>query len=745
MTKPKCYNSGPTVFILILLIGFYSCSSRQDEHKDELHLKIEQGQFEVLEHLNTLEWEKIAYLDTQTNLLEEAIYRQDDYSQAMEHLRLLVIYTYSMKPDKATEHWNALQSIPVTNDNSYINVFSTVHKRQLCQVVPDLDECSDSIRKPYAELHTDLGPVSDKLKLYLRSALYCMEYVDLYYTSPDDMVRPINQNLEALRSEQDSFLKIQAYLLKAKAHGIASQRQFLVRAKSLDSALRYVDTSDLPMIQQLYGQLFHIHHEMRAKEKAYEYASKLHEIGYRLKSNEDLASANIYMANAHRSLDNNDSSLYYRLVAQKYLRKATYRPRIKLYHNYINIATEYLFLGNIDKLRLALDSAKRVLRSDNIQDPIATARYHRLWAQSFFTEQKYDSALRYIDLSLQTSKQLGTLEEQLLNYADYQKIYAATGEFKKANEAGLERVFLQDSLMKENATNLRAEILFTDEYRLKQEELAASRLVEEKKIAEADKANKQTIIVLMALAILLLGGSLIIRQQRAKRFSAEKEKETSLANLARMESEMDAELKELERFTKSRERQHVAATIHDELLSELAGVVKQTENMADKATDDHVRSTSKSLSENTKEVYSKARSLLQRLQVSEDIGTMPEGKFVDQFSDFLERYVKTSGIALKTKLRGLNQLNHLSAEKQVQLLFSTKEILTNVLKHSRATMLEVIISTKSESVCLEFKDNGVGINQSTKGDGQGLVNIENRINKIDGTFEITDSDSRGVL
>lgn len=63
------------------------------------------------------------------------------------------------------------------------------------------------------------------------------------------------------------------------------------------------------------------------------------------------------------------------------------------------------------------------------------------------------------------------------------------------------------------------------------------------------------------------------------------------------------------------------------------------------------------------------------------------------------------------------------------------ELINNTIKHSNASELSLEIIGSKESITIEYKDNGDGIDLKSKSNGAGLKNMNNRINSLSGTIE----------
>lgn len=78
-----------------------------------------------------------------------------------------------------------------------------------------------------------------------------------------------------------------------------------------------------------------------------------------------------------------------------------------------------------------------------------------------------------------------------------------------------------------------------------------------------------------------------------------------------------------------------------------------------------------------------------------------------------------------------------------QILAVIREALTNAGKHAGASVYRVSLHVEDDIV-LEITDNGSGFDPAAGGNGLGLVNLRNRAEKLNGTFQIASSRSEGT-
>jgi PAS domain S-box-containing protein len=81
-----------------------------------------------------------------------------------------------------------------------------------------------------------------------------------------------------------------------------------------------------------------------------------------------------------------------------------------------------------------------------------------------------------------------------------------------------------------------------------------------------------------------------------------------------------------------------------------------------------------------------------------------------------------------------------------QLYHIAQEALTNSIKHSQASRIEVSLSLESSEICLQISDNGIGDKSSKENNeqGLGLSILKYRVNVIDGNVSIIRSANKGT-
>ncbi|MEJ2738079.1 MAG: PAS domain S-box protein, partial [Anaerolineae bacterium] len=96
---------------------------------------------------------------------------------------------------------------------------------------------------------------------------------------------------------------------------------------------------------------------------------------------------------------------------------------------------------------------------------------------------------------------------------------------------------------------------------------------------------------------------------------------------------------------------------------------------------------------------------------------------------------------------------HVEGERRLPLAMEEEffrialEALNNVIKHAKAQQVAVNLKFEGRGVCLEIVDDGVGFDPAAarQGGGMGLAGIEQRVQRIQGTWAIESSPGEGTM
>ena len=83
---------------------------------------------------------------------------------------------------------------------------------------------------------------------------------------------------------------------------------------------------------------------------------------------------------------------------------------------------------------------------------------------------------------------------------------------------------------------------------------------------------------------------------------------------------------------------------------------------------------------------------------------------------------------------------------EIAIFRMIQEILTNAIKHAKATEIVIHLTQHDDSLNILIEDNGKGFNPKTidKKEGMGLPNIEKKVEQMGGVFSIDSFEKRGT-
>lgn len=245
-----------------------------------------------------------------------------------------------------------------------------------------------------------------------------------------------------------------------------------------------------------------------------------------------------------------------------------------------------------------------------------------------------------------------------------------------------------------------------------------------------------SVIILISLVFFIISFGIIlivIMYNKRKKLHLEEKKI--------MNQKFESELLKTHLEVQEQTMQTIATDLHDNI-GQLLSLTTLTLNSIDltqpKKTEGKITASLDLVHQSIKEL----RDLAKLLQ-GEQIVATGLGKAIKQE---LDRLKKIGSYKLKVK----NQLLDLqisSPKKDLIILRLLQEIINNIIKHAKATQIDVDIQVIANTLQLNVKENGIGfdLNEIPKEKaGIGLQSMHKRIMMIDGTIAITSAPQQGT-
>jgi PAS domain S-box-containing protein len=189
------------------------------------------------------------------------------------------------------------------------------------------------------------------------------------------------------------------------------------------------------------------------------------------------------------------------------------------------------------------------------------------------------------------------------------------------------------------------------------------------------------------------------------------------------------------------ERRRIAAELHDSIASSLAGVkfrIEKTGEDIKKGLADP--ESMKDLSSNVAQSLGEVRRIMADLRPSilDDLGILPALNW------FCREYQKTYPQISVEKQIGISE-DEVPDSLKIVIFRISQEAMSNIAKHSKASLVDVVLQKAGESVELTIQDNGHGFKTDEIAKGFGLSTMRERAELSGGTFAIQSTEGKGTV
>lgn len=308
--------------------------------------------------------------------------------------------------------------------------------------------------------------------------------------------------------------------------------------------------------------------------------------------------------------------------------------------------------------------------------------------------------------------------------------YKELGDYKTAYEYTQQHLVLHEKMTNENLQKTIEELSTKYETGKKEQQ---NKLLQEKNSVQAAQLSRTRILTMAVLIISLLAVGvlyLFYNRYRLKQDARYKEEQFNHEKL-RATAIVDAE---------ENERQRLARELHDGIGQMLAATRRKIQTLApaDELHPQAIEESINLLDESIREVRQLSHDMMPPWLTNKGL--------VQAIEELANRISATTSIEVHSEYTDTEGL--VLDKMQVLMLYrSLQEMVSNVLRHSHATTLNIEVVNHETELTIMLYDNGRGFDKETvlkNGGGIGLKNIESRINYIGGQLEIDSHPGQGT-
>ena len=225
-----------------------------------------------------------------------------------------------------------------------------------------------------------------------------------------------------------------------------------------------------------------------------------------------------------------------------------------------------------------------------------------------------------------------------------------------------------------------------------------------------------------------------LEQRQAERDRAEREIRNSREQLRNLSAHLQS--------VREEERTRMAREIHDELGQGLTALKMDVSWLNRRLLEEDA--TFKNKLTSMEEVIDRTIETVQKLSGELRPGMLDDLGLAAAIEWQAEEFQNRTGIKCEVYLSPEETL--LNRDQSTTMFRIFQETLTNVIRHARATKVEVRLEEQNGSIVLEVADNGRGITQSEISDPKsfGLIGMRERVYFLDGEVTIVGSPGKGT-
>ena len=180
------------------------------------------------------------------------------------------------------------------------------------------------------------------------------------------------------------------------------------------------------------------------------------------------------------------------------------------------------------------------------------------------------------------------------------------------------------------------------------------------------------------------------------------------------------------------ERQRISAEMHDDIGAGLSGIRLMTEMTRNKLKDDQSMKDVEKIYQSVGDISSKMKEVIWSLNTENDHLSNLLSYLQQQIRIWLEHYPCQLKISLPAEIPD----QPVSGEDRRNIFLIVKEAVHNMIKHSGADQLEVVMEYNAGQLRIKIADNGRGIaEQHTGKTGNGMRNMQQRAEMLRGKME----------
>lgn len=355
------------------------------------------------------------------------------------------------------------------------------------------------------------------------------------------------------------------------------------------------------------------------------------------------------------------------------------------------------------------------------------------YGQNQLNRNEADAAKASLNRALVLAQNNKFKEFEVRAYRYLAKAYAQRNDFKTAFKYQEQYRIGYDSLFEAGKTKSILELDVKYQSEKKEKELAIKEAALLKNEIKLKQRNNILLLLALGLASAVLIGYLIYRQQRLKNMQLLQENEL---NEAKSKLVTEQRLQE--------QRLRISRDLHDNIGSQLTFVISSLDNLkyAKHVPLEVANDKLASLSTFTRTTITELRDTIWAMNKDRITIAALKERLTGQLNQ-----AANAGLTTEITLNLDNNVDHtlsFNALKGMHVYRIIQEAINNALKYAQATSINVSLKIEKEVFVVTILDNGIGFSKENAVMGNGLRNMQQRVDEIKGTLVISSELEQGT-
>lgn len=467
---------------------------------------------------------------------------------------------------------------------------------------------------------------------------------------------------------------------------------------------------------EVHGCLAEVYGELKDYEQASKYYAPI--IMNAQKSNDTLQKIIAYV-NAFKYADTkaNPHQAKEYLFYAKYLAAQVKNKSLSPFVNYY-LSSYYINSNMPDSsmyyARLSLDAM-------NQKD----SRFHQkeklllILANYYCKEKMYDKAREIVN---EINPNMGSAAMDMSDKLDYYQVLYAINKAQKNHIEALSSLEKLNELKEEADKKTSSKLLLRNEREVHKLEIERNTLIAQNKMTEQKQWSIFIVVLSFTITLMVIAMFLYWRNRKQN----ETEKLVAAQEYALIQKEKEHLLQQIE------ERNRIAREMHDDIGTSLTSVFMALELIKIKPSDptglDMMKRSTNNLSHQINEIIWNTNIKNDNLH-----------SLLSYIARFAKPFLSDAGIKLEWDDHQVKENVPVDGFSRRSIFLIVKELINNAVKHSHAQVVKIIISFSDQMLHFEIADNGIGLSNSQKkeGDhkGNGLDNITQSVEQLNGRIK----------